>query len=61
MCSLIRENIESLEKNLQKCHDCLEYYPQDSMNDFNGINLCDFCIVEYYAKTPSIWGSFSWL
>ena len=61
MCSLIRENIDSLGNILLKCQDCSEYYLQDSMNNFDGKNICDFCISEYYAKTPSIWGIFSWL
>jgi hypothetical protein len=53
MSSIVRKNIESLEKNLQKCHDCLEYYPKDYMNNFGNKNVCDFCISEYYRKTPS--------
>ena len=59
MYSSVRENIESLEKNLQKCSCCHSYYPKDNMNNFRGKNICDFCITEYYAKTPPIWGSFS--
>ena len=53
MYSSVRENIESLEKNLQKCSCCSEYYPKDYMNNFGNKNVCDFCITEYYAKTPS--------
>lgn len=59
MSSSVIENIESLEKKLQKCQDCLEYYPKDYLNNFGGRDICDFCISEYYAKTPPIWGSFS--
>ena len=54
MCSLIRENIDSLGNILLKCQDCLEYYPKDYLNNFGGRDICDFCISEYYAKTPSI-------
>jgi len=54
MYSSVRENIESLEKNLQKCSCCHSYYPKDNMNNFRGKNICDFCITEYYAKTPPI-------
>ena len=59
MCSSIRENIDSLGNILLKCQDCLEYYPKDYLNNFGGRDICDFCISEYYAKTPPIWGSFS--
>ena len=59
MSSIVRKNIESLEKNLQKCSCCHSYYPKDNMNNFRGKNICDFCISEYYRKTPSTWGSFS--
>ena len=54
MSSSVIENIESLEKKLQKCQDCLEYYPKDYLNNFGGRDICDFCISEYYAKTPPI-------
>ena len=54
MCSSIRENIDSLGNILLKCQDCLEYYPKDYLNNFGGRDICDFCISEYYAKTPSI-------
>lgn len=59
MPSTVIENIVSLEKNLQKCSCCSEYYPKDFMNYFQKKDICDFCITEYYAKTPPIWGSFS--
>ena len=52
MSSIVRKNIESLEKNLQKCACCSEYYPKDFMNYFQKKDICDFCITEYYAKTP---------
>ena len=60
MSSSVIENIESLEKILQKCHDCLEYYPKDYLNNFEETYVISV-FQNITQKLPQLEGVFSWL